>query len=72
MQETIGNAAGQVWEILSNRKTPVTVAELPKLTKLKPPIAYQALGWLAREGKIEYVTKSGKDAFSLTTADCWC
>ena len=71
MQETIGNAAGQVWEILSQKDSPVNVADLPKLTKLKAPVAYQALGWLAREGKIEYSQKGSKTFLSLTPADCW-
>ena len=72
MEETIGNAAGEMWGLLSSRKTPVNVADLPKLTKFKPQVAYQALGWLAREGKINYTEKGGKTAVSLWPAECCC
>ena len=70
MEEKIGLAAGQIWESLANRKTPVSVSDIPKLTKLKTQIAYQGLGWLAREGKISYETKGQKTLVSLATADC--
>ena len=70
MHDTIGNAAGEIWNVLSSRKTPVVVTDLPKLTKLKTQVCYQALGWLAREGKIEYTEKSGKTSVSLAPAEC--
>ncbi len=60
MIETIGEAAGQVWTILSQAEGPVGLTEVPKRAKLKTPIAYQALGWLAREGKVEYRSKGRK------------
>ena len=73
MEETIGNAAGQVWTVLSSRKSPVVVTDVPKLSKLKTQIAYQALGWLAREGKIEYkTTKDGKTSVTLSSVECCC
>ncbi|MBN1125996.1 MAG: winged helix-turn-helix domain-containing protein, partial [Sedimentisphaerales bacterium] len=52
MEETIGNIAGEIWGLLSNRKNPVSVTELPKLVKSTPQLTYQGLGWLAREGKV--------------------
>ncbi len=60
MIETIGQAAGQVWTILSEAKCPVGLTEIPKKAHLTPQIAYQALGWLAREGKISYQSKGRK------------
>ena len=72
MEETIGNAAGVIWTVLSERKNPVNITELPKLTKLKTQIAYQGLGWLAREGKVEYHTKGQKTSVSLCSAECFC
>lgn len=70
MEEKIGTAAGQIWELLASRKTAVNVSDIPKLAKLKTQIAYQGLGWLAREGKISYETKGQKTTVSLATADC--
>ena len=60
MIETVGKAAGQVWTILSQAEGPVGLTEIPKKTRLTPQIAYQALGWLAREGKVTYHSKGRK------------
>ncbi|MBN1815934.1 MAG: winged helix-turn-helix domain-containing protein [Sedimentisphaerales bacterium] len=72
MEETIGNVAGEIWTLLSNRKNPVNVTELPKLVKSTPQLTYQGLGWLAREGKVVYTEKSGKTAVSLSPAEVCC
>jgi hypothetical protein len=72
MEEQIGHAAGQIWEVLSQRKNPVGVSDLPKLTKLKTQVAYQGLGWLAREGKVSYHTNGAKTSVSLAHAGCTC
>ena len=50
MERQVGEAAGKVWQTLS--KSPVPLGQLPKATKLPVDLANQALGWLAREGKI--------------------
>jgi hypothetical protein len=72
MEEKIGHAAGQIWEVLSGRKTPVSLTDLPKLTKLKTQLAYQGLGWLAREGKIAYQTSGAKTTVALAAVGCMC
>jgi hypothetical protein len=64
MKEKIGEAAGRVWETLIS-KAEIGLTELPRVLKLKSDIAYQALGWLAREDKIHYRTKAGKVYVSL-------
>ncbi len=64
-KEKIGEAAGLVWETL-NSKGEVNIAQLPRLLKITSDVAYQALGWLAREDKISYHTKAGKVYISLT------
>ncbi|HPD46357.1 MAG TPA: winged helix-turn-helix domain-containing protein [Anaerohalosphaeraceae bacterium] len=69
MQEQIGQAAGKVWQVLSKKGT-VNVSDLPKLTGLKSQIAYQGLGWLAREGKLTYETKGQRTTVSLAPAEC--
>ena len=72
MEERIGQAAGQIWQVLAKAKKPVNIADLGKLTKLKTQIAYQGLGWLAKEGKIADQTKGPKTSVSLAPAECTC
>lgn len=57
MQDKIGSAAGQIWKMLATAKTPVNITDIPKRTNLPAQIAFQGLGWLAREGKLEYQQK---------------
>ncbi len=49
--EVIGTNAGTVWVALSTAEV-LGVKQLKKITKLKDKEVYAALGWLAREGKI--------------------
>lgn len=49
--ETIGTNAGSVWSAL-NEAEALGVKQIKKITKLKDKEVYTALGWLAREGKI--------------------
>jgi hypothetical protein len=53
MKDQIGRTAGIIWKILHEREC-VAITQLPKAVRAKQTIAYQALGWLAREGKVEY------------------
>ena len=65
MKEKIGKTAGIVWREL-RKKQSIYVLSLPKKIKEKSAIIYQALGWLAREDKIEYHNNDGKLYVSLT------
>ena len=65
MMDKIGAAAGQIWTHLSQADGPVGLTEVPKQTQLTSQVAYQALGWLAREGKIAYHTQGRKVTVSL-------
>ncbi|HDS84669.1 MAG TPA: hypothetical protein ENN97_05680 [Phycisphaerales bacterium] len=65
MRETIGQAAGQIWHLLANTSEPINITDIPKRTKLTAQIAYQGLGWLAREEKIEYNQKGRSIWISL-------
>lgn len=49
--EKIGMYAGSVWVALSTADA-LGVKQLKKMTKLKDKEVYAALGWLAREGKV--------------------
>jgi len=48
----IGKNAGKIWQTLEKHKE-IDVTSIPKLAKLKEMKAYNALGWLAREDKIQ-------------------
>ena len=48
----VGEAAGQVWQVLSN-EGPLTVTQLKNKLNGTSDVMSFALGWLARENKIE-------------------
>ena len=49
----IGILAGNIWRVLK-KNGEVAISKLPKMLKENDAMTYQALGWLAREGKIKY------------------
>lgn len=53
--EQIGTAAGAVWQAL-NTADALGIKQLKKETKLKKEEIIAALGWLAREGKVNIDT----------------
>ena len=65
MKDKIGEIAGKIWTILGEKQN-VNILKLPKILKEKGEIVYQALGWLAREDKINYHTKERKTFVSLS------
>jgi hypothetical protein len=59
IQSDIGGTAGKVWQALSD-EGPHTVVQLKKKLKVSNELLFFALGWLAREDKIDMVpAKSG-------------
>ena len=52
VEEYFGCKAGIVWNALSERG-PQNISQLKRATKLLDSELYAALGWLARENKIE-------------------
>jgi hypothetical protein len=54
----IGHAAGEVWGCLSGGE-PRTIADIKKSVKVPGELVVAAIGWLAREEKLDFVT-SGK------------
>jgi hypothetical protein len=55
---SIGHAAGDVWGTLSNYG-PKSIAEIKKSVRAPAEVVVAAVGWLAREDKLEFDT-SGK------------
>lgn len=65
MQELIGLTAGKLWSTLKKNQE-MSVSQLPKSLKEKDVVVYQALGWLAREGKVSYRTQGNRTFVSLS------
>ena len=65
MKDKIGEMAAKVWETLGEKED-VEISKLPQILKEKGEIVYQALGWLAREDKINYHSKEKKTFVSLS------
>lgn len=53
--DTIGMNAGLVWNALNDAEA-MGLKQLKKVTKLKDKEVYAAIGWLAREDKIDIQT----------------
>ena len=68
MKEKIGGVAGEIWQVLGTRGE-TALTQLPRMVKYKSEVTYQGLGWLAREGKINYTTKAGKTFITLTDTE---
>jgi len=62
--ESIGQTAGEIWHLLSNNGTS-TVAKLVKEVDQSRDLVMQAIGWLAREEKIQIVEKGRSRIVSL-------
>jgi hypothetical protein len=60
----IGTIAGKIWETI-NAEGEVTVSKLLKLTDEKRDLVLMALGWLAREDKLEAETRKNATFYSL-------
>jgi hypothetical protein len=63
IKETIGANAGLIWKALEGGS--LGVKAIKKATKLKEAELNLALGWLAREGKIDFTEVEGEVVISL-------
>ena len=64
MKDKIIEAAGKTWNTLGMQGES-NIDQLSKIINEKEPIVYQALGWLAREDKINYTIRNNKTFVSL-------
>lgn len=62
--ENIGNWAGQVWNALNDANKPLSTKDLRKVAKLKVNEMHCGIGWLAKEGKLNF--DEGKDDVMLS------
>jgi len=51
--DSIGTVAGTVWDYLESSE-PVTLSKLARDIEAPRDLVMQAVGWLAREGKVEF------------------
>lgn len=64
--ETIGLWAGTVWTALNDAGGTLGVKALRKVTKLKERDVYAAIGWLAREGKVNVDVNAAEKDVDVT------
>ena len=64
MTEQIGTTAGRVWEFLRSN-APATASQIQTGINVDAALTNQALGWLAREGKLHIDRSKRFTRFSL-------
>lgn len=64
MKDTVGYTAGNIWSLLEEYEQ-VSLSKVPKMLDEKDSVVYQAIGWLAREDKINYEQKGRQTLVSL-------
>ncbi len=62
----IGDLAGQVWKVLGAKRR-VALSTLPKVMDRDGMLVQQAVGWLARENKVEF-EKQGRAVYVKLTS----
>ena len=64
MSDTIGAAAGKIWEYLEENGAS-SVTKVTKETELNRNDVQRAIGWLAKEGKLNFETEGRTELLSL-------
>jgi hypothetical protein len=65
LEGKIGFNAGKVWTTLAKQQTDVGISSLSRLTRINVNDVFAAIGWLARENKIEAKTIKNKKSQQL-------
>lgn len=65
MKHSIGETAGKLWEKLKTSGE-MNMANIPKSMDATAALVNQAIGWLAREDKIEFRMEKGKTFIRLS------
>ena len=60
---TIGNNAGILWNLMNRAGSPQNFEDLRQKTHLSDAELYAAIGWLARENKIEIEVEDERHTF---------
>jgi len=64
MSDTIGAAAGAIWEYLEKNGA-TSVSKVTKETGVSKNDAQRAIGWLAKEGKLNFEMDKRTELLSL-------
>ena len=64
MEEIIGIAAGKIWNTIGEKR--LTRTQIKKATGLNEKMLFLGLGWLCKEGKIEFVKEDNFEKICLT------
>ena len=65
IKQEIGKTAGEVWKYLG-KNTRIPITDLPNKVNKNPENVHQALGWLAREDKVQF-TREGRMTYVTLT-----
>lgn len=65
MKESIGNAAGIIWEFLDRQSGPVNLTALKRSLDLSSNLLMMGLGWLTREDKLDIEVSGNSYSISL-------
>ena len=65
LEGKIGFDAGKIWMELAKQQTDVAISSLSRLTRINVNDVFAAIGWLARENKIEAKTVKNKKSQQL-------
>jgi len=68
MKNQIGLTAGKIWNYLRD-KDEVNIAAIPKALDEKALTVQMALGWLAREDKVEFRTEGAKNLVCINQSE---
>ncbi len=68
MTDRIAACASAIWHALGGL-TEINILRLSEYLGERSTLTYQALGWLAREGKVQYEQKGSQIFVSLTEAE---
>lgn len=60
--QQIGETAGEVWHALHDEGQPLTLAQIAKRIEQPRDVVMQAIGWLAREGKLK-IEENGRTRY---------
>ncbi|MDL2265375.1 winged helix-turn-helix domain-containing protein [Parabacteroides sp. OttesenSCG-928-G07] len=55
-ENNVGESAGKIWHLLAERDS-LSIRKIGEMTSYKESHIFLALGWLARENKIEFEDK---------------
>lgn len=63
-ENTIGEAAGRIWDYLHAHER-ATLASVEKSVKAPKSVVHMGVGWLAREGKLQFQEENRTVRLSL-------